>query len=60
MKKSLVFLAILLPTLTIAHTGHGVAENNGLVHLLLSHGFLVGLMIAVVGVGLFFMRKARK
>lgn len=60
MKKLLVFLAVLTPIVTLAHPGHGVAENNGLTHLLLSHGYLVGLGVIVLGLGYYFLRKFNK
>lgn len=60
MKKLLVFLVILIPVFSMAHPGHGVAENNGLVHLLLSHGYLVGFAIMAMVFGLYLVRKANK
>ena len=60
MKKLLVFLAVVIPVLTFAHPGHGVAENNGLTHLLLSHGYLIGVGAVAMAVGYYFLRKLNK
>ena len=60
MKKLLAFLAVLIPVFTMAHSGHGVAENNGFTHLLLSHGVLVILALLTMGIGLFLVRKGSK
>jgi hypothetical protein len=60
MKKLLAFLAVLIPVFTIAHPGHGVAENNELTHLMLSHGLLVVLALAAIAIGLFLVRKENK
>ena len=60
MKKLVVLLAIILPIVSLAHVGHGVAENSGLVHLLLSHGVLAGLIIVAIVVSYFVFKKAIK
>ena len=60
MKKLLAFLAVLIPVFTMAHPGHGVAQNNEFTHLLLSHGVLVILAVLAIGFGLFLVRKANK
>lgn len=60
MKKSLVFLAVLIPVFSMAHPGHGVAPNSPVVHLLLSHGYLVGLAAIAIAVGWYWVRKENK
>lgn len=60
MKKLLVFLAVFTPVLAIAHTGHGVAESNGIIHLLLSHGYVVILGLIAVALSWRLVRKETK
>lgn len=57
MKKLIALLAVLVPLVSIAHPGHGVAENNGFVHLLISHGVLVGLIVVAGVASYFWVRK---
>ncbi len=60
MKKLVVLLAIILPIWSFAHVGHGVAESNSLLHLLVSHGVLAGLIIVAIVVSYFVFKKAIK
>lgn len=60
MKKLLVLLAVLIPVISIAHPGHGVVDNNGFIHMLLSHGLLVGFAAVAMGIGVYLMRREKK
>ena len=60
MKKTILLASILLPALTIAHTGHGPVDN-GLAHYLLSPFHLSAfLTAAVIGIGGYLYLKNKK